>query len=54
MTGPHRHLQTIDIAGSGAPKTAGGRVRGSATEEAQRPLSDVAGRSADIAGGRHI
>jgi len=116
MTGPHRRLWTIKIASSGAPKTAGGRVRGSATGEAQHPsapgrragessppsvgrrerdgrvkrraaagspapwrqkadvqrdggtrsptgcrvrettgpLSDAAGRSADIAGGRHI
>jgi len=28
MTGPHRRLRTISIACSGAPKTAGGRVRG--------------------------
>ena len=28
MTGPHRRLRTINIAGSGAPKTAGGRVWG--------------------------
>ena len=28
MTGPHRRLRTINIAGSVAPKTAGGRVRG--------------------------
>jgi len=27
MTGPHRHLWTINIAGSGAPETAGARVR---------------------------
>jgi len=28
MTGPHRRLRTINIVGSGAPKTAGGSVRG--------------------------
>jgi len=43
MTGPHRRLLTSNIAGSGAPKMAGGRVRGSATREAQRPSDDVPG-----------
>jgi len=43
MTGPHRRLLTSNIAGSGAPKMAGGRVRGSATQEAQRPSDDVPG-----------
>jgi len=36
MTGPHRRLRTINIAGNGAPKTAGGR--GIATGEAKQPL----------------
>jgi len=35
MTGLHRHLERIDIAGSGAPKTAKGEGRESATGEAQ-------------------
>jgi len=43
MTGPHRRLLMSNIAGSGAPKMAGGRVRGSATREAQRPSDDVPG-----------
>jgi len=30
MTGPHRHLWTIDIAGGGAPKTAGEESTGGA------------------------
>jgi len=62
MTGPHRRLRTINVAGSSAPKTAGGRVRWSATEEAQRPSapgprnhclppSDASGQSVDVAGG---
>jgi len=53
-------LRAINIAGSGAPKTAGG-VRGSATGEVQRPPddgpgnhrlppADVAGQSVDLAG----
>jgi len=30
MMGPHRRLWTIDIAGGGAPKTAGGEGTGGA------------------------
>jgi len=37
MMGPHRRLRTIDTAGGGAPKTAGGGYRGSAIGEAQWP-----------------
>jgi len=37
MTGPQRRLRTINIVGSGTPKTAGGEVQGSVTGEAQRP-----------------
>ena len=33
MMGPHRHLRTIDTAGGGAPKTAGGGYGGSAIGE---------------------
>jgi len=34
MMGPHRHLQSIDIAGGGVPKTTRGGYGGSATGEA--------------------
>jgi len=36
MTGPHHCLWRIDIAGGGAPKTAGGEVRGSAVKRSGR------------------
>ena len=66
MTGPHRRLQTINIAGSGAPKMAGARVwverdRGNAVAIGPRgpddgpenhpPPLDVARQSVDVAGG---
>jgi len=35
MTGPHRRLRMINVAGGGAPKMAGGRVRGTMTGKTQ-------------------
>ena len=52
--GTHRRLRTINIVGSGAPKMAGGRVRGSATGKAQRPSAPgrQAGESPPLPVGR--
>ena len=63
MTGPHRRLRTINITGSGAPKTAGERYGGAqlGKRNGHRPLttgreitplpSNAAGKSVDVAGG---
>jgi len=63
MLGPHRRLQTINIAGGGTPETSQnsrGRLWGSAAGEAQWPIqttgresaplpSDAAGQLVDVA-----
>ena len=50
MTGPHRRLQTINIAGSGGPITAGGRLWGSATGEGNGPRTTGRGITASRRG----